>query len=288
MSAMLRVVCVAAKGLLQLHPFAYRADFGDEVQAVLSRNLADAEAEGLGALARVGGREVVGLGASLIREQWARLERRGSGSGGAFGWNGLAVALAFLVLRLDESLGPIGRSAIVLLAGALCGLLLRPIGRSRLRNRGRAGLGALVFLVGDLAIDASANLITAWWAPDTTAWMAVMLIVVEPIILGFCVAILFSRIGAPDQPVLSLLLRTGLAAVAGAGVGMTLTFVSWALGQMLDSWRVGYDGRLSPWVLELSHILLRFAIVVVAGWFAGSQLRSRVLHPGPSDAARIA
>ena len=57
---------------------------------------------------------------------------------------------------------------------------------------------------------------------------------------------------------------------------------------MLDSWRVGYDGRLSPWVLELSHILLRFAIVVVAGWFAGSQLRSRVLHPGPSDAARIA
>ncbi len=61
-----------------------------------------------------------------------------------------------------------------------------------------------------------------------------------------------------------------MSTLLGAALASGVVIAGWGIVQAYDSWRPGFDGTLSPWVNEASHLLIGLALPAGVGLFFGA------------------
>lgn len=261
-----------ARALLWLHPRAFRADYTDEILSVLADTLTEASGHGGSAVLLAGLREILGLCGSLLRQRWDGLPTCRPETPGVSARNALILAVAFATLRLTPGAWSWATLSIDVITGAFVGWLLRPTLRGSLRTFERLGFGIAALLGGELITGAANAVANLWYPAEPPAWLLIVAFTMEPFVLGSCCAWLLARISGIERPSPTRSLQSGLPFGFGALGGLALTLLIWGLSQAVDSHRVGFDGTLSAWVIDLNSGLLRFGVPLVAGWIGGAGL----------------
>jgi hypothetical protein len=155
------------------------------------------------------------------------------------------------------------------LAGALGGALFGLACESRKQVGLVAVFGALAFGVGYPVVGLmERNLITRV-SPESPV---VLITLLEPIVIGALVGIMIGAAQKDWKQSARLAFTNMIGFGLGHVAGFALSFLVWGITQAIDTYRPGFNGQLSAWVVNAGTVMLWIVASIVSGILGGAVL----------------
>jgi len=263
--------------LVHLYPYKFQIEFADEMQADFAAVVCDAAKNGTVAVVAAFLRELRDLPINLLREHWhihketfMRNVQFSNNPVRSAWWGAVGFGAAFAVAKMVSFTWHSGGIIVYALAGALGGALFGLASESRKQVGLFSLIGALAFGVGYPVVALSEYNFAGSVSPKNPA--IVLIVIMEPIIIGALVGILIGAV----QKDWKQSARLALASAAGFGLGrvagFALSVIVWGIVQAIDSYRPGFNGQLSSWVVSVGSVMLWVVASIVSGIVGGATL----------------
>lgn len=267
---------------LSLYPRRFRDEYAEEMLWVFSTRLADAHRHGPTTVFVTCVRELVGIPFSVAAQHWLNYAENVSLTGRrprhSAWWGAVGFGLAFALIQLVPRGGHVVGMISMTLAGALAGTLLGLASLSRRQMARFALIGALAFSAGEWLANEVISQIGINASPQSP-WISVVFLV-EPLILGILIGGLTGAVQRDWKRSVSLAVTCAMAFELGRFVGFAVSIAYWGIAQAIDTYRPGFDGRLSDWVVTGASLMIGLVASVISGLVGGALLGCRASGAG--------
>lgn len=274
MSFFIRFASWTYRQILRLYPYRFQSAFSEEMYEVFTLLMTNATIYGPRAFLKAIIQEICALGISVFFENWLVckeiLMKRFQFSKHSGWWGALSFGAAYALIKGVSFAGFHGGIWLYLLGGLLGGFLFSFASESRQPRRWLTPFGALAFGAGHfinmLIFNNFANEIALDHTPLT------LIALLEPVLIG---ALFGIGIGALSHD-WHFTMRLTASCATGFGLGQIAGFILslpiWGIVQAIDSYRPGFNGQLSPWVVMAGSLLIGVFTYVAAGIAGGATL----------------
>jgi len=260
--------------LIRLYPHKFQVEFADEMQAVFAAVVADAAKSGTAFVVAVCLWELRDLPMNLLREHWLiykeafmkNLHFSNNPIRSAW-WGAVGFGVAFAVVETMWFTWHSGSMIMYVLAGALGGALFGLACESRKQVGLLALIGALTFGVGFPVVRFLEFSIANSVGPEGP--VVILTAIPEPVIIGALVGIMIGAVQKDWKRSVRLAFASAVGFGLGRVAGFALSLIVWGIMQAVDSYRPGFNGQLSLWVVDVFSVMLGVVTSIVSGIVGG-------------------